>query len=241
MTGDNISQSNQRWFSKHRSFSYFDNLDNQYRLNICINHFKKYSIKSVGTPFLLDIGCGDGQISELIAKSTKFKVFGVDLSSQNVTRCTKRGIACTQSNLDKKLPYKSGYFDFVFAGEVIEHLFDTNKFLKEINRVLKPGGVLIITTPNLAHFPDRLRFLFGKNPTNISPIHPFLHLHIRPFTYNMLEYALNLTGFKVESFKSTLVVFKWQNDQVHVSSRLLAILRPTFGNTMIVEAVKSKT
>lgn len=238
---DKIIQNNNNWFSKDNSFSYFDiNQDNQLRVNKVVDLIKKHSnVLSVNHPKLLDIGCADGRIGSQIIKSTKFQVYGVDSSNINVTKSKKQQIIASTQNVEGKLNFKDNFFDLVFAGEIIEHLFDTKHFLSEINRVLKPNGILIITTPNLAHLPDRIRFLRGLNPTNVSSIHPFLHLHIRPFTLNMIIYALNTTGFSLISAKSTMVIFKWSGDKVILGSTLLAKLWPGLGNTFIIEAKKN--
>ena len=62
------------------------------------------------------------------------------------------------------LPISNACLDAVFAGEIIEHLVDTDSFIAEIARVLRPGGHTVITTPNLASFENRLRLLAGIYP-----------------------------------------------------------------------------
>jgi methionine biosynthesis protein MetW len=203
-----------------------------------IQHRSNLLDAQANEPRLLDIGCGDGRIASQIAKTTKYQVYGLEASPNNVKKCLSKKIIAKVQDVEKKFSFPNNFFDVVFAGEIIEHLLDTKKFLNEINRVLKPNGILILTTPNLAHLPDRIRFLTGKNPTNVSPVHEFLHLHIRPFTYNMLEYALSLTNFKLIHLQSTMVVFKWDGDRVVLSSRMAARLWPTLGNTFVVEAQK---
>jgi 2-polyprenyl-3-methyl-5-hydroxy-6-metoxy-1,4-benzoquinol methylase len=55
-------------------------------------------------------------------------------------------------------------YDLIIAGEIIEHLIDTDHFAVELHRVLKPGGFLILSTPNLASWYSRLRLLRGRVP-----------------------------------------------------------------------------
>lgn len=62
------------------------------------------------------------------------------------------------------LPFANDVFDVVFCGETIEHLIDPDHLLDEMHRVLKPGGLLILTTPNIANWYDRLMLLAGYQP-----------------------------------------------------------------------------
>lgn len=66
------------------------------------------------------------------------------------------------------IPFKDNSVDVVFAGEIIEHLFNPLKFVLEARRVLKPQGVFIITTPNLASLFNRLLIVFGFSPLNYT-------------------------------------------------------------------------
>jgi 2-polyprenyl-3-methyl-5-hydroxy-6-metoxy-1,4-benzoquinol methylase len=187
---------------------------------------------------LLDVGCGDGTIGQKIQSLSSFTVYGVDSSKANVSQCKKRKIFAKQVNIDLGIPYEDNYFDVVFAGEIIEHIIDTEHLFREFHRVLKPKGILLITTPNLTHLPDRIRFLRGLNPSNVSPTHHFLKLHVRPFTLNTLVQAFDVTDFKKTSVQSTMIVFLWVNEQVKISSIILANIFPTLGNTLIVQAIK---
>lgn len=224
-------------FEKRNAFRYYQiDLDNQIRIEkvkqFLIQARNKYSANAGSKPTILDIGCGQGEIGHGLM-SLGFNVFGIDASSACVEKSLQKGIHAVEGNVEHRLPYPAKKFDFVFAGEIIEHVFDTKKFLSEIYRVLKPQGTAIITTPNLAHLPDRLRLLVGLNPAQVTPIHEFLHLHIRPFTINTLYAAAEVSGFRVVDIFSTLVVFQRNGDKVVRCSRLLAEAFPSLGSTLI--------
>ena len=111
--------------------------------------------------------------------------------------------------------YPSSFFDVIIAGEVIEHVYNTDNFLEEIYRTLKPKGYLIISTPNLASWWDRIYLLFGLQPhsTEVSSksrvfgreiIYKIHHTeneevpgHLRVFTKEALKSMLRYYKFKI--------------------------------------------
>ena len=110
---------------------------------------------------LLDIGCGTGDISREIEKKGH-KVTGVDFSTAAIKIAKVSGLNCDVVDVDEGLPFKKNSFDLVWAGDLIEHVFDPIFVFEEINRVLVPNGHLFITVPNDLHIANRLKILFGK-------------------------------------------------------------------------------
>ena len=150
---------------------------------------------------LLDIGCWDGYIMQQVLKSKRARsTTGIDNSKPAIAACRKKKLdAYWVKTVDEKMPFKKNEFDAVLAGEIIEHLYDVNTFLKEINRVLKPGGQLIITTPNFASLGSRLSVLLGKIPWMMeNELTPTSSGHIRYFTFDALTEILGKNGFLVK-------------------------------------------
>jgi len=112
-----------------------------------------------GSP-ALDVGCGDGGFSLKLGAD----VYGIDVSSEAVSLANERGVKARVADAGGDWPFQDAFFELVFAGEVIEHVYDTERFLQECRRVLKPGGRLILTTPNLAAWYSRVALLFGYQP-----------------------------------------------------------------------------
>lgn len=184
---------------------------------------------------VLDVGCGNGIFFTFI-KSPKKNFYGIDASPTAILSAKKRCFQAKVSDLHQKFPYSDNTFDYVTAGEIIEHIYDTDFFLSEIKRVLKPNGFLVLSTPNLATLGRRFMLLLGQNPL----IETSLRIgagHIRYFTYKSLNQLLTYHQFKIINFTSDVVNF---NNQGTVSSRLLAKLYPKFGAMLIIKALNQK-
>jgi 2-polyprenyl-3-methyl-5-hydroxy-6-metoxy-1,4-benzoquinol methylase len=145
---------------------------------------------------LLDIGCSSCDFSCRF-KKVGWDVHGIDIARNKVKLAKEKGAKAVVGDFSKRLPFKSSLFDAVFAGEVIEHLVDTDLFIKEINRVLKLGGKLILTTPNLTSLENRIRILLGVYPVWVD-----YRLggagHVRAYTPRVLKQQLRQHGFKIE-------------------------------------------
>jgi SAM-dependent methyltransferase len=97
------------------------------------------------SPRILDAGCGTGR--NLMEFGDLGQAEGVDLSSQAVEFCRRRGLEGVQQAAIEQLPFDDGRFDLIFATDVIEHLPDDGPALSELRRVAAPGASLIITVP----------------------------------------------------------------------------------------------
>lgn len=115
---------------------------------------------------LLDLGCGNGEFTLKVAERIGTgNVFGIDIVKDNVEQAKAKGIDCYQADLDgAKLPFEDESFDAVCANHIIEHVSDTDGFVKEVHRVLKPGGYAVISTPNLAAWHCIVFLLLGWQP-----------------------------------------------------------------------------
>ena len=128
---------------------------------------------------LLDIGSGKG--NQLVGFGrNNFECFGIDKREECVDILDSFDIR--ECDLEsEELPFDSNYFDVLFTKSVIEHVFNTEHFLKESNRVLKPGGVLIVLTPD---WKSQFRSFYDD------------YTHIKPFTKKGLRAAISQNGFK---------------------------------------------
>lgn len=128
--------------------------------------------KIVHASMILDIGCGDGFFTnELTYIFPKSKVYGMDISKKAIKKASikYKKIKFVFGNSEEKLPFPKNCFDLIFCGEIVEHIVDIDKFFIEIRKVLKKDGLIIITTPNLVSWINRILVIFGKWPFYMEP------------------------------------------------------------------------
>ena len=128
---DGIFEHNITCYNLNKSTSYLYSDDHKSRANVVLSMLKEVlTEKSNSKLKLLSLACSIGVIEEKILKETGLKVYGIDGAKKSIGLAKKRGIITTVGDVTKKLPYKNDSFDFVFAGEVIEHVFDIKSYLK---------------------------------------------------------------------------------------------------------------
>lgn len=119
----------------------------------------------VGGPGLrvLDLGCRTGALTQSYAAGNT--VTGVDVDRDALERARARlGIETVWADVESELPFDSGSFDVVVAGELLEHLADPAAAVRNARRVLRPGGRLVGSVPNAFRLKARIRFAFGRHP-----------------------------------------------------------------------------
>jgi ubiquinone/menaquinone biosynthesis C-methylase UbiE len=164
-------------------------------------------VNNTGEKRILDIGCGDGSFAVRLGKYSR--VFGIDISEKAVDLARKAGLSACKADVSReKLPFDSECFDVVYMGDVIEHLLDPDFAILEVLRVLKPDGFLVLSTPNLGSWLNRLLLLLGLQPrySEVSTARQFGRFggrdftpvgHLRLFTYRALRQFLTFYHFNI--------------------------------------------
>ncbi|TMI73064.1 MAG: class I SAM-dependent methyltransferase [Bacteroidetes bacterium] len=158
-----------RWWGEHI-----------HRYNEALQHINPSDI-------VLDIACGTGFGTDIIAGKTKGKVVGGDISADAIAECKNNW---NQPNLDFKvldgtqLAFPDHYFDKIVSFETIEHTGQYRQMVAEFARVLKPGGMLILSTPN--------REVMSPDGNILNPY------HIQEFTYDELKQLLESSFSRVQ-------------------------------------------
>jgi len=136
---------------------------------------------STHPPRILDVGCGTG--ANLNMLSNYGDVEGVDVSVQALSYCRERGLKNVKHGTAEELPFEDATFDLVTALDVVEHLDDDLEGLREIRRVLKPGGFALLTVP-------AFMFLWG--------VQDDVSNHRRRYTMAQLRSVVTEAGFTIE-------------------------------------------
>ena len=159
-----------------------------------------------GRQRIVDLGCGEGSATYLVRRLDPGNtVIGVDWSAMALKQAQARGVLVVQGGIDR-LPLPDTSVDVVIMSELIEHLVDTDAAAEEARRVLRPGGTLLLSTPNLAAWYNR-----GLVGLGIQPVFSEVSLkgiygrpgqevvgHLRLFTRRALEEFLTARGFTCE-------------------------------------------
>lgn len=140
---------------------------------------------------VLDFGCNTGAATAALADAGH-EVVGVDISESAIARARQcvPAAAFHRIEAENRLPFADESFDSCVCSEVIEHLFDVPGFLREVRRVLRPGGVLALTTPYHGWFKNLLLISFNFE----RHFHP-AGGHIRFFSVRSLRACLDAAGF----------------------------------------------
>lgn len=138
---------------------------------------------------VLDVGSGDGTlINFLQSKFPQHIYFGCDISKEAIQKNKKEkpSISWKRVDFNYHVPFNKNFFDVIIAGEIIEHLYNTDNFFREIRRILNRDGILLLTTPNLASWMNRLFLLFGFQPYD-TEVSDESHIFGKEFIYDLME------------------------------------------------------
>jgi 2-polyprenyl-3-methyl-5-hydroxy-6-metoxy-1,4-benzoquinol methylase len=187
------------------------------------------SFPELGKLRVLECGIARGGVADRLVKEGA-ACFGVDINPR-----VSAGITITQRDINDGLPDVGAPFDVIFAGEVMEHLFDEKKFLDEAFALLKPGGLLVLTVPNLLFSANRVRMFFGK-----MPLFAYAPYHYHMYNKQILTGLLRASQFQIAGFRSSHLLFSARRNPIGRIFEWLGDIFPSLGAHLIVAARKPR-
>jgi methionine biosynthesis protein MetW len=119
---------------------------------------------------VLDLGCGDGELLDLLVKESHVKAQGIEIDEQAIYQCVARGLSVFNEDIDNGLSgYPDKSFDYIILNQSLQQVKKPDIVLKEALRV---GREVIIGFPNFAHYSARLQMFF-KGKTPVTPSLPY--------------------------------------------------------------------
>jgi SAM-dependent methyltransferase len=195
-------------------------------------------LENPGSRRFLDVG--GGQVAWLVAPCFPGRTFAADLSGVFAAESERLGVPMRVWNIiDGDAPFEAASFDLVAFTEVLEHLPPPPfPYLRRIGRLVRPGGVLLFSVPNLAAFWKRWKFLlFGRSPLKLGErYHDRAGIpdHIREYTVAEVRHLLAACGFEIERLRTGDYGHGWRRRATTVLHRLT----PGWGRCILVRARK---
>lgn len=166
------------------------------RKDYLLNILNRYNFKA---PYILDAGCGDGVNLRYLLKIPNSTIWGVDYNFERLLKAQKLITNNEQALLILgdllKQNFADNCFDIILCNHVLEHIEKDFDVLMNLQRMLKPGGLLILGTPNEG------AFLWQFNYRVIQPKIMRITDHVHFYTARMLERLLKEAGFQIEEIK----------------------------------------
>ena len=174
---------------------------------------------------VLDVGCSTGYLAERLQQRGA-TVVGLEMDERAAELARRFCSAVHVGDVETmELPFEPGSFDAIVCGDLVEHLRDPQAFLERLRPLLRPGGRLVLSTPNIANWAMRLGLLFGRFRYTEWGILDKTHTHL--FTRNTLRECLEAAGYRIEEFDYTVPVPVFSTSRVEGLAHAVGRLRPS--------------
>lgn len=181
--------------------------------------------RAEGAKAVLDAGCSTGYLSRPL-RERGARVTGLELDEEAAAVARRWCDEVLVGDVETlELPFLPASFDVVMCGDLIEHLRDPDRFLARVRPLLRPGGRLVLSTPNIANWAIRLSLLFGRFRYTDRGILDRTHTHL--FTRATLLEALRDAGYRTTSLDFTVPVPGLPGGRVEAAAHAIGGLRPS--------------
>jgi SAM-dependent methyltransferase len=172
---------------------------------------------------ILECGMAKGGVADRLSKEGA-NCQGIDINPRHL-----EGVPVIQRDLNDGYPALDKKFDVIFAGEVMEHLYDDTKFVRDSMALLAPGGILVLTVPHLFFSVNRLRMFFG-----MMPLFAYASYHYHFYGIKVLRELLEGQGLKISGLVSSHVLFSKRRNSIGRIFEILGDIMPSMGAHLIV-------
>lgn len=201
---------------------------------------------------VLDIGSGDGTfISFLQTKFPHHIYYGCDVATEAINKNIhqNKSIHWKRVDFNNLTPFSKNFFDVIVAGEIIEHLYNTDNFFKEVRSILKNKGILLLTTPNLASWMNRIFLFFGFQPYD-TEVSDESHIFGKEFIYYTMGKKTSQSAGHLRCFtkKALHSVLRYYNLKIlkeipcHIQpwyiNKFVSKFMPNLSETQMIIAIK---
>jgi 2-polyprenyl-3-methyl-5-hydroxy-6-metoxy-1,4-benzoquinol methylase len=188
---------------------------------------------------VLDAGCSSGYLAEHL-QALGASVVGLEMDEKAAAYAQRFCDAVYVGDVETmELPFEPSSFDAVLCGDLIEHLRDPAAFLRRVRPLLRPGGRLVLSTPNVANWSIRLSLLFGRFRYTERGILDRSHAHL--FTRKTLLETLEAAGYRVVELDFTVPVPVFSLPRVEAIAHAIGRLRPSlFAFQFVLAAVPTE-
>jgi 2-polyprenyl-3-methyl-5-hydroxy-6-metoxy-1,4-benzoquinol methylase len=174
---------------------------------------------------VLDVGCSTGYLAQRLQERGS-TVIGIEMDERAAELARRFCEAVYVGDIETmELPFEAESFDVVLCGDLIEHLRDPQGVLARLRPLLRPGGRLVLSTPNIANWAMRLSLLFGRFRYTEWGILDQTHTHF--FTRKTLRKTLEAAGYRIEVFDYTVPVPVLSTPRVEGLAHKIGRLRPS--------------
>jgi 2-polyprenyl-3-methyl-5-hydroxy-6-metoxy-1,4-benzoquinol methylase len=186
---------------------------------------------------VLDIGCSTGYLARILSEREN-RVVGIEVDPRAAAQarqwCEEVFVGDAET---VELPMKLGVFDVILCADVVEHLRDPVRFLKGKRPLLRDGGVLVLSTPNIANWSIRASLLAGSFRYTERVILDRTHTHF--FTRRTLIEGLETAGYRVETLDFTVPVPLVGMPSVEAVAEAVGRLRPSLFAYQFIATAKA--
>ena len=205
-------------------------------IDTCTSRLKIYEQIPYGST-VLEIGCADGRLANMLSIKKKCKVYCVEKDPSMAIIVKGKCEYIQNIDIEKtQLPYNEGFFDCVVIGNVLEHMVEPLKVLKDIRKYLSDDGFLIFSVPNIVNWHSRLTIFFGKFEYSETGVFDRTHLHF--YNLNSAKKIAIDAGYDIVSLDVTPSIYFWKWRLNFLWYRMAKAWKNLFADEFIVKAIK---